>query len=108
MGTQPPWFFFQKEASSTMSSISFVFFLPAKIVLHGIFGSYGVFCTEKSSSIRSFPSKMFLRYKISFWASVRVSLDFLVSKNRFTWGFGHRGSFSKKKRLQQCLQYNSY
>src|SRR5262245_58842593 len=108
MGTQPPWFFFQKEASSTMSSISFVFFFPAKIVLHGIFGCYGVFCTEKYSSMRIFPSLMFFRYKISFWTIVRVSLDLLVLKNRFTWGLSHRGSFSKKKRLPQCLQYHSY
>src|SRR5262245_60704356 len=108
MGTQPPWFFFQKEASSTMSSISFVFFFPSKIVLHGIFGCYGVFCTVKSSSIRIFPSLMFFRYKISFWTSLRVSLDFLVLKNRFTWGLSHRGSFFKRKRLPQCLQYHSY
>src|SRR5215510_217712 len=108
MGTQPPWFFFQKEASSTMSSISFLFFFPAKIVRHGIFGCYGVFGTEKSSSIRIFPSLMFFRYKISFWTSVRVSFGFLVLKNRFTWGLSHRGSFFKKKRLPQCLQYHSY
>src|SRR5262245_35103558 len=104
MGTQPPWFFFQKEASSTMSSITFVFFLPAKIILHDIFGSYGVFGTEKSPSTRIFPSLLFFRYKISIWTSVRVSLTFLDLKNRFTWGLSHRGSFFKKKRLPQCLQ----
>src|SRR5215510_8650935 len=108
MGTQPPWFFFQKEASSTMSSISFVFFFPAKIVLHGIFGSYGVFGIEKSSSIRIFPCLMIFCYEILFWTSVLVSLAFLVLKNRFTWGLSHRGSFFKKKRLPQCLQYHSY
>src|SRR5215510_3661916 len=108
MGTQPPWFYFLKEASCTMPSISFVFFMPAKIVLHGIFGSYGVFGIEKSPSTRIFPSLMFFRYKISFWTSVRVSLTVLDLKNRFTWGLSHRGSFFNKKRLPQCLQYNSY
>src|SRR5215510_11319773 len=91
MGTQPPWFFFQKETSSAMSSISFLFFLPSKIALHGIVGSNGVFRSEISSS-----------------TGVRVSSAFLVSKNRFTWGLSHRGSFFKKKRLPQCLQYHSY
>src|SRR5262245_28130849 len=108
MGTQPPWFFFQKVASSTMTSISFVFFLPAKIVLHGIFGSYGVFGTEKSPSKRIFPSLTFFRYVISRCSGILICLAFLVLKNRFTWGLSQRGSFFKKKLLPQCLQYHSY
>src|SRR5262245_25775759 len=108
MGTQPPCFFFQKETSSTMSSISFLFFLSVKIVLHSIFGSYGVFGIERSPSVCIFPSLTFFRSEISSRTGVRVSLAFLVSKNRFTWGLSHRGSFFKKKRLPQCLQYHSY
>src|SRR5215510_10461756 len=108
MWTQPPWFFFKKKASSTIASISFVFILPAKIVLHGIFGSYGVFCTEKYPSIRIFPSLIFFRSEISSWTGVQVSLAFLGSKNRFTCGLSHRGSFLKRKRLPQLLQYHSF
>src|SRR5262245_20630819 len=65
MGTQPPWLFLQKEASSTIASISFVFFFPAKIVLHCIFGSYGDFRAEKTPSICIFPSLIFFRSKKS-------------------------------------------
>src|SRR5262245_28665115 len=93
MGTQPPWFFLQQQASYILSSISFVFFLPAKILLHGILGSYGVFGTEKSPSIRIFPSLMFFRSEISSWTVVRVSLAFWDLKIRFTWGLSHRGSY---------------
>src|SRR5215510_11041085 len=108
MGTKPPWLFFQKEAPSILSSISFVFFLPAKIVLHSIFGSYGVFGTEKSPSIRILLSLMFFRSEISSWTVVRVSLAFWDLKNRITWGLSHRGSFCNNKRLPYCLQYHSY
>src|SRR5215510_3881629 len=59
MGTQPPWFFLQKEASSTFASISYVFFFPAKILEHCIFDSYGVFGTQKTPSICIFRSLMF-------------------------------------------------
>src|SRR5262245_43707897 len=93
MGTQPPWFLLKKEASSTLVSISFIFLLHFKIVLHGIFGNFGVFCSEKSLSIRIFPSLTFFRSEISSWTGVLVSFAFLVSNYRFTWGLSHRGSF---------------
>src|SRR5262245_2957166 len=108
MGTQPPWFFFQKETSSAMHSISFVLFFPAKILLHGIFGSNGVFGTEKSPYIRIFPSLTLFRSEISSSTGVRVSSACLVSKKRITWGLSHRGSFFKKKRLPQYLRRHSY
>src|SRR5215510_8558906 len=65
MGTQPPWFFFQKEVSSTFVSISFVFFLPVEIILHSIFGTYGVFRPEKTHSICIFSSLKFFRFEKS-------------------------------------------
>src|SRR5262245_66020420 len=86
MGTQPPWFLLKKEASSILVSISFVFLLPAKIVLHGIFGDYRVFGNEKTPSIGIFPSMTFFRSKISSWTGVQVGSD----ERRFgywcTWG----------------------
>src|SRR5262245_54224602 len=93
MGTQPPWFLLKKEVSSILVSISFVFLLPAKIVLHGIFCSYGVFCTDNSLSIRIVPSFTFFLSAICSCAVVLVSFSFLVSNYRFTWGLSHRGSF---------------
>src|SRR5215510_533448 len=84
------------------SSISLGLFFPAKILLHGIFGIYRVFGTEKTPSIRIFPSLMFFRSEISSWTGVRVSFAFLVLENRFTWGLSQCGSFFKKKRLPLC------
>src|SRR5262245_62487318 len=81
------------------SAISFGLFFPAKILLHGIFGIYRVFGTEKSPSIRIFPSLIFFRSGISSWTGVRVSLAFLVLENRFTWGLSQRGSFLDRKRV---------
>src|SRR5262245_65670858 len=108
MLTQPPWFLFKKEASSTIASISFVFILPAKIVLHGIFGSYGVFCTEKYPSIRIFPSLIFFRSEISSWTGVRVNLAFLGSRNRVEYGLSHSRSVLTKMRLPQLLHFHLF
>src|SRR5262245_66447706 len=86
MGTQPPWFLLEKEASSILVSISFVFLFPAKIVLHGIFGSYEVFGNEKTPSIAISDERRVCRSKISSWTRVQDDYSFLVSICRFTWG----------------------
>src|SRR5262245_56956269 len=84
------------------SAISFGLFFLAKILLHGIFGIYSVFGTEKSPSIHMYTSLLFYSFEISSLTGVRVSLAVLVLENRFTWGLSQRGFFFKKKRLPLC------
>src|SRR5215510_4916277 len=108
MGTQPPWFFFQKDVSSTFVSISFVFFLPVEIILPGIFGTYGVFRTEKTHSICIFSSLKFFRFEKSSSIGEWQILRFSSRKIALHGDSATVVLFLKKKCLPHLFQYHSY
>src|SRR5262245_53559212 len=80
MGTQPPWSFLQKVASSTFASISYLLFFSAKILVQCIFDSYGVLGTQKTPSICFFRSLMFFHSEKLSWIGIRHDWNFRFRK----------------------------
>src|SRR5215510_16562806 len=103
MGTQPPWFIFEKEATFTFISISFVFFLPVKIIRHSIFGSYSVFCIEKDPFICIFPSLTSFYFEKSSWLGVWPVWLFWLRKIALYGDSATMVHFSKRSVFHVCF-----